>query len=128
MWGGSNGALLLSRLFLTLGRFVECTGPFTPGVDLLAKDLLELVWGFRSAEIPEVRAAVLFAVTHSVALLREETLVGLLLDGSSDSLVGTLQFMVENDPDDSCREMAGALANSVASTLRAIDHSPQLLM
>ena len=36
MWGGTIGAQLLSNLFLTLSRVVECTGPYTPGVDLLA--------------------------------------------------------------------------------------------
>ena len=130
MWEGSIGAQLLSNLFLTLTRVVECTGPYTPGVDLLAKDLFELVWGFRNAEIPEVRAAVLYAVSRSIALLPEETLFGLLLDDdSSDNLAHSVQSMMENDPDEDCRTLAGMLTHSVTSTLQAIgQQSPMLLM
>ena len=127
LWGGHNGAKLLSSMFFTLANVVECTGPNTPGVDVLAKDLFELVWSFRSAELPEVRSSVLYAVRSTLGLLRRDTVLGLLFDGSSESLTRNLQQIAEEDPDSDCRDLARAITQGVASTMQEIDQSPLLM-
>lgn len=126
LWGGEIGSTLLSSVFLTLSRVVGCSGPHTPGVDVLANDLFELVWAFRGADVPEVRASVLYAVGTVIGFLRDETILTLLFDSSADNLARTLQRMSESDPDDSCRSLARAITYTVATSLKAIDQS-QLL-
>lgn len=126
LWGGEIGATLLSSMFLTLSRVVGCTGPNTPGVDVLAKDLFELVWSFRSAEVPEVRASVLYAVGTAIGFLREESVMTLLFDSSADNLATHLRLTSENDPDGDCRKLARALTYTVTSTLKVIDQFPLL--
>ena len=126
LWGGDIGSTLLSSLFLTLSTVVFCTGPHNPGVDVLAKDLFELVWSFRGADVPEVRASVLDAVGTAFCFLREDTVLALLFDSSVDNIARNLQRMSENDPDNNCRSLARALTSNMTSRLKAIDQSPLL--
>ena len=120
--------MLLSRLFLTLGSLVERTGPYTPGVDLLAMDLLHLVWAFRGAEISSVRAAALYATSCSVPLLRQEVLLELLLDASSANLIRSIHQLSETDPDPDCRQLACLLRDNIASTVQTVDMSSSRLL
>jgi hypothetical protein len=123
LWGGDVGATLLSSLILTLSRILSCTGPFTPGVDVLAKDLWELVWSFRLADVAQVRLSVLYAVGTAIGLLREDTLMALLLDSSNENLITNIQLMCDNDPDQECRAIANQLRYVVVASLKAMDHS-----
>jgi hypothetical protein len=123
LWGGEIGATLLSTLFVTLSRIVGCTGPFTPGVDILARDLWELVWPLRIADVSHVRVSVLYAVGTALFYLPEETIYTLLMDSTSDNLVTNVQFISENDSDGDCRELANQLRTYVATTLHSMNHS-----
>lgn len=121
LWGGEIGATLLSSLFYTLSSIVRCTGPNTPGVDILAKDLFDLVWPFHNAEVSIVRASVLFAVGSAIGLLRKEMVLSLMFDSSSDCLLRNLQAIADCDPDQECREAAKGLQQVMASSLMAPD-------
>lgn len=127
LWGGDVGATLLSSLILTLSRILSCTGPFTPGVDVLAKDLWELVWSFRSADVAQVRSAVLYAVGTAIGFLRDDTLMTLLLDSSNENLITSIQWICDNDPDQECRAIANQLRYVVVASLKAMDHSHLML-
>ena len=123
LWGGEVGATFLSSLVLTLGRIVTCTGPYTPGVEVLAQDLWELVWPLRLADIAEVRASVLSAAGTSLCYLSEQALVTLLMDSSTDNLITNIQCICENDKDSDCRALANQLRTVVATTLKATGDS-----
>jgi hypothetical protein len=121
LWGGPIGSTLLARMFITLASFVESSGN-CPGTDVLAKDLFELVWSFRDAEVAEVRMSVLCAVAVSVKLLREEVLVGMLLSGSAQELPNILQRIGLGDADESCRHLANMITRHVASAIQSVGH------
>jgi hypothetical protein len=121
LWGGPIGSTLLARMFVTLASFVESSGN-SPGTDVLAKDLFELVWSFRDAEVAEVRMAVLCAVAVSVKLLREEVLVGMIFSGAVHELPNTLQQIGFGDTDESCRNLAKMIARHVAIAIQSVGH------
>jgi hypothetical protein len=121
LWGGPIGSTLLARMFITLAAFVESSGN-CPGTDILAKDLFELVWSFRNAEVAEVRTSVLCAVAVSVKVLREEVLVGMLLSGSAQELPNVLQRIGLGDTDESCRHLAKMLTRHVANAIQSVGH------
>jgi telomere length regulation protein len=128
IWGGPNGARLLSSVFVTLTNIVECTGCYAPGVDVMAKDFLDFTWSFRDAEVSIVRSSVLYSVKGTLGLLREETLWRFLLNDSSDSLVRHLQIIQDQDPDSNCRHLAKAIAQTVANIVNEIGRLDPLLI
>ena len=118
LWSGHIGATLLARMLVTLAVIVESCGN-DPTTDVLARDLFELVWGFRNAEVAEVRACVLTAVATCIASVREETLVRFIAHSSSGSMDNLPRYLWEKaqaDPDESCRSQAldivGQLSNA----------------
>jgi hypothetical protein len=123
LWGGPIGSTLLARMFITLASFVEASGN-CPGTDVLAKDLFELVWSFRDAEVAEVRMSVLCAVAVSVKLLREEVLIGMLLSGSAQELPNILQQIGLGDADVSCRHLAQMITRHVAIAIQSVRQGP----
>jgi hypothetical protein len=128
LWGGPNGARLLSSVIVTLTNVVECTGRYSPGVDVLAKDLLDFTWSFRGAEVAIVRSSVLYSVQGTLGLLREEILWNFLLNDSSDSLVRHMRTMQERDPDINCRQLAKAIAQTVVTIVNEIGRQDPLLI
>lgn len=86
----------------------------------MAKDLVQLVWIFRNADVSEVRMSVLLAVATSFPLLHDDVALQLVLDQSGDSLGRILPLMADGDPDETCRSLARVLASNVAATLRSI--------
>lgn len=113
---------MLSRFFLTLSVIVEGCG-LHPSTEILAKDLFDLVYGFRNAEISEVRVSVLCAVGTSLSLLRHESLLALLSSDSScadESLAKYLTIVSSDDPDDHCRQLARDIYGTVANSVRTI--------
>jgi len=121
LWGGHIGSTLLARFFITLAVIVENCG-LHPSTEVLAKDLFDLVWIFREAEISEVRSSVLCAVGTSLGLLRDETLLPLLFDDSPEkNLRKYLHETAESDPDDICRSLAGDIGRSITNSVRAIE-------
>jgi hypothetical protein len=126
IWRGTSGATFLARFFQTLATFVECSRN-TPGSDVMAKDLVQLVWGFRSAEVSEVRASVLFTIATCFNQLRSEVVIGMILDDSADSLGSNLPTIAASDPDESCRNIASLLVRNVADALQTINSSPEPL-
>lgn len=121
LWSGHIGATLLARMLVTLAVIVESCGN-DPTTDVLARDLFELVWGFRTAEVAEVRAGVLTAVATCIASVREEMMVRLIAhsnsnsNGSMDNLPRYLRETAHADPDEKCRALAvdivGQLSNA----------------
>ena len=123
IWGGTNGAAFLAKLFQTLATIVECCRN-SPGTDVLAKDLIQLVWGFRSAEISEVRASVLFALAASFGQLRTEVMLALILkEHTTDSMAYQLPIMAEHDPDESARSIARLLVQNVARAMHSTNRT-----
>lgn len=123
LWGGDVGAVFLSSLILTLSRILSGIGPYTPGVDIMGKDLLELVWSFRWADTAEVRLSVLYAVGTSIGFLSENSMMALFLDSTDENLITNIQLMSDNDPDQKCRALANQLRSVVAASLKLMDHS-----
>lgn len=118
LWGGNIGASLLARLFNTLSTIVECCG-IHPGSDIMAKDLFEMVWLFREAEIPDVRMSVLTSTATCIRLLRDETLLQLLLDQSA-SVSRALQLIAATDSNSTCRKIAQVISASLDSSLKSV--------
>lgn len=116
LWGGAIGARLLANLFVTLATIVECAGS-APGSDVLAKDLFELVWSFRTVDVAEVRMAVLVAVAASLACLSEDVILSMMFDGSLSSLPEGLKQMAEADPDNNCRRLAQSMSKGVSGII-----------
>jgi hypothetical protein len=119
LWSGHVGSLFLTYFIQTLSIIVESCGPHQPGSQLLARDLLTLVWNFRDAEVPEVRASVLIAVGTSLATMSHENIARFLLDDSSSPSMADLpQFLrltSVNDSDPKCRAIAANVASTMTS-------------
>jgi len=82
----------------------------------MAKDLYELAWTFRDAEIPDVRMAVLHSIATVSGLLGEQETLALVLGESQQSGVVQLRRIVETDSDQECRMMALSLIKSLSET------------
>lgn len=113
LWGGAVGARLLANMFVTLATIVECAG-VAPGTDVLAKDLFELVWSFRTVDVAEVRMGVLVAVAAALSCLSEEVVLTMMFDGSLSSLPEGLKQMSQLDPDENCRRLAQSMSKGIA--------------
>jgi len=119
LWQGSIGSSLLARIFVTLASFVEASGN-CPGTDVLAKDLFQLVWSFRNADVAEVRISVLCAVAASFKVIREDLLLEMLFSGTIQDLPQTLQTIAFDDSDESCRSLAKMIAGHVATAIQSV--------
>jgi hypothetical protein len=117
LWGGANGARLLASFLVALATIAECSG-LAPGTDILAQDLIELAWSFRTVEVPEVRTAVLVAIANSLALLRDESLISALY-GHGD-LPEFLREVAVEDSNETCRSMAATLSKNVSQILGSV--------
>jgi hypothetical protein len=115
LWSGSTGSQFLANLFRTLSIIVEFSGIYgSPQV--MAKDLFELVWSFRDADVAEIRLSVLVAVATSIAMLPEERMLALLMEGG-DSLPRIMSDMSSRDPDKNCRSLALTISQSLVEVL-----------
>lgn len=117
LWRGTIGATFLAGVFQTLATFVECSHN-TNGTHLLARDLIQLTWAFRDADISEVRAAVLFAVATSLNYLPQHDALLLITDDSSTGLGRHLPVIAAQDPDDTCRSLARLVCEQVTSLVQ----------
>jgi hypothetical protein len=124
LWGGHVGSLLLAHFIQTLSIIVESCGPHHPGGQLLAKDLLELVWNFRDAQVADVRASVLHAIGSCLTVLPQESIIRLLLDsGTSQSLNALphyVQAAIASDRDPQCRALAEHVASTISQNVSSI--------
>lgn len=123
LWTGSTGSQFLANLFRTLAIIVEFSGIHCSQV--LANDLLEVVWSFRTADVAEVRLSVLVSVATSIALLPEDRVFSLLLLKDNDSLPQTLSDISRTDPDNNCRSLATSISRSIVDALESVD-DPQM--
>jgi hypothetical protein len=110
IWSGSTGSIFLAHFFRCLATIVECSGFHASQV--LAFDLLDLVWDFRIADVPEVRLSVLVAVATSIAMLPEERIFAILHQEDS-TLLKQISDMSGNDPDKQCRTLSLTIAKSI---------------
>lgn len=120
MWGGANGARLLANFLIALATIVECSG-FSPGTDILARDLCEFAWSFRTVEVPEVRTAVLVAIANALAVLRDEALMSVLY--SLGELPEFLRGVALEDSDANCRAIAKTISSNVSQLLEGMMES-----
>lgn len=120
LWKGTIGATFLATIFQTLSAFVECSR-YDPGTSVLARDLIQLVWGFNHADVGEVRTAVLLAVSVSFRHLGTDDALHLLLDGNMPE---ALHLMASTDPDDRCRELAAGLMSNITKTIDSMSIRP----
>ncbi|KAG7349820.1 telomere length regulation protein [Nitzschia inconspicua] len=118
MWSGSTGSIFLAYFFRCLSSTVEFSGPQVAPV--LANDLFELVWDFRTADVAEIRLSVLISVATSISMLSAERMYTLLLEEDS-SLPRTITSMAGNDPDKSCRELSRTISESIYEVMRGSD-------
>ena len=114
LWGGSNGARLLSSFLVALGTIVECSGLY-PGTEVLARDLCELAWSFRNVDVPEVRASLLVAIASSLGTLRDDALMGVLY--SLHDLPEFLRGVALEDSNETCRQIATAISSNVSQVI-----------
>jgi hypothetical protein len=114
LWTGSTGSLLLAHFLRCLALIVEFSGFLSSQV--LATDLLSLVWEFRSADVAEVRLGVLISVATAISVLPEEEIFSLLLANDA-SLPKTLRDMSQVDPDRECRSLSQTISRSIHSVL-----------
>ena len=128
LWAGFTGSQLLAHLFFTLAAIVDSSGCFSPGSRVLARDLLDLVWSFRTVEVAEIRSAVLIAVASAISLLPEEELINLLLsNGAGGNLPKAMLDMAKNDPDTTCRSLATSISHSLRHVIAESLQEPGLL-
>lgn len=114
LWGGANGAHVLTNFLIALATIVECSG-LVPGTEILARDLCEFAWSFRSIDMPEVRAAVLIAIANSLAVVRDDALMSVLY--SLSELPEYLRGVALKDSDETCRRMAATISTNVSQLL-----------
>jgi Telomere length regulation protein len=126
LWGGANGARLLAHFLIALVTIVECAG-MSVGAEILAKDLIEFSWTFRSAEVAEIRSSVLIAIAGSLALLSDDALVSVLNGGSVENMPEFILGRASGDPDETCRRLATTLFKGIKDALRARPASSALL-
>ena len=109
LWMGSTGSIFLSFFFRCLASIVDFAG--IQGSQVVANDLLDLVWDFRAVDIAEVRLSVLVAVSTAIAKLSDEKLISLLY-GETD-LPRTILEMSKKDPDEECRTICNIISNTI---------------
>lgn len=122
LWTGSVGSQLLANFFRTLAVTVEFSASY--GSQVLAKDLFDLVWSFRTADVAEVRLSVLISIATSFAMTPGDSFASLFLNsGDTTTLPQIMNEMSARDPDKSCRE----LALTILQSLREVFNNPVLL-
>lgn len=119
-----HGATLLSKVFLTLSCFLQCSGLY-PGSTVLAHDLLAVVWPFRYAESGEVRQAVLVALGTCVAFLSSEEVMRVIFD--REDVIGFLVRTSNEDPDYECRKLSFEMSKAVHSAMSVIQQGGSLI-
>lgn len=115
LWAGSTGSIFLAYFFRCLATIVEFSG--IQASQVLANDLLDLVWDFRTADVPEVRLSALVAVSTSIAMLSNEKLISLLFGEAN--LPITLHEMSRIDPDKECRSLCQTISLSIHEVLNS---------
>jgi hypothetical protein len=117
MWSGSIGSRLLAHFFFALTTIVESSGTTSAGTPVLAKDLFELVWSFRTVEVADVRKCVLVAVATTMALVTEDQIVAMLTDGDLSHVMAKI---AQKDPDRDCRKLASSISLSVLQAMDSV--------
>jgi len=115
LWTGSTGSILLTHFLRCLATIVEFSG--VQASQVLANDLLDLVWDFRGADVAEVRLSVLVAVSTSIAMLSDEKLIALLFGEAN--LPKIMHEMSHNDPDKECRSLSRTISFSIHEVLNS---------
>ena len=111
LWRDSAGSRFLASFFRALATIVEFSGMH--GVQVLGKDLFDLVWSFKDADVAEVRLSVLVATATSFAMMSMETLLTHFMDHNMFDISRALESISQNDPDTSCRAIAQQLSRSL---------------
>lgn len=121
LWGHETGSYLLALWLNTLNCVVHCVGPYAPAADLMVRDFFRLAWTFRDAEVPEVRMAVLHAVSTVFGCVQYD--VQLLDTSALKALTEYVKEAEHSDPEEDCRTLASKLSNNMTGSI----HSPMLM-
>lgn len=113
LWGGENGALLLSNVIGTMSCIVHSVANYASSIDIIAMDFYRFVWGFKDAETPEVRSAVIQATSVVIQAVSVDVKRRLLYDDAVDGLLPCLARSLESDPDERCRATAKSSIDAV---------------
>lgn len=111
LWRDATGSHLLASFFRCLAAIVEFSGMHSAQV--LGKDLFDLVWSFRDADVAEVRVSVLVATATSFAVIPMDRLLALFMDHNIHDISLALHAISENDPDNGCRTIAQTISQSL---------------
>ncbi|CAJ1953348.1 unnamed protein product [Cylindrotheca closterium] len=111
LWRDSSGSHFLASFFRVLAAIVEFSGMHSAQV--LGKDLFDLVWTFRDADVAEVRISVLVATATSFATIPVDRLLALFMDHDILAISLALNAISENDPDSGCRTIAQTIKQSL---------------
>ena len=111
LWRDSTGSHFLASFFRVLAAIVEFSGIHSAQV--LGKDLFDLVWSFRDADVAEVRISVLVATATSFAMTPVDRLLALFMDHDILTISLALNVISENDPDSGCRTIAQTIRQSL---------------
>lgn len=111
LWRDATGSHFLASFFRALAAIVEFSGMYNAQV--LGKDLFDLVWSFRDADVAEVRISVLIATATSFAMIPIDRLLALFMDQDILAISSILNTISENDPDNGCRDVAQTIRQSL---------------
>ncbi|KAL3909634.1 MAG: hypothetical protein SGILL_008011 [Bacillariaceae sp.] len=115
IWSGSTGSIFLAHFFRCLATIVEFSG--VQASQVLAGDLLDLVWDFRTADVPEIRLSVLVSVATSIAMLPEEQILQKLMREDA-FLPKAISDISGSDPDKLCRSLSKTIAQSIFDVIQ----------
>jgi len=111
LWRDASGSHFLASFFRALAAVVEFSGMHSAQV--LGKDLFDLVWSFRDADVAEIRLSVLVATATSFAMIPVDRLLALFIDQDIFAISLALNAISENDPDNGCRTIAQTIRQSL---------------
>ena len=129
LWGGANGAHLLSRFLKTLACIVDCCASVGAGRTILARDLAVFAWSFHDSNVSEIRSATLLALGTGVSLLRgkgdddsnnDAAWVDFMV-GMNSSFPHELQRIAVHDPNPQCRKLASSIMHTCQQSLALLD-------
>lgn len=113
LWKDSAGSHFLATFFRALATIVEFSGMNSAQVQVMGKDLFELVWAFKDADVAEIRLSVLVATATSFAMMPLDCLLTHFMDHDIFSISNALNAISKNDPDNGCRTIAQSISQSL---------------
>ena len=116
LWGNELGSRHLTHLLRTMGNLISCC-QFVPGVDMMARNMVQVSLSFLDADDDEVRESALLCLVPSVESLHTQDVLALMSDESIGGLRSQLISISQADGSQTCRHMAARISNAIVSSL-----------